>query len=107
MDRIILSVEQQLQLNTDTEEKIIYILLTSNYFFVMQFYFNISYLPNRKENPFCTPREIYSLNFVLETLIYLCKLRRNKKDYYKCNPIDFCNIVSELDKVDYFMNVDT
>ena len=58
MDRIILSVEQQLQLNTDTEEKIIYILLTSNYFFVMQFYFNISYLPNRKENPFCTPREI-------------------------------------------------
>ena len=30
-----------------------------------------------------------------------------KKDYYKCNPIDFCNIVSELDKVDYFMNVDT
>ena len=28
-----------------------------------------------------------------------------KTDYYKCNPIDFCNIVLEFDRIDYFMNV--
>ena len=28
-----------------------------------------------------------------------------KTDYYKCNPIDFYNIVLEFDRIDYFMNV--
>lgn len=49
---------------------------------------------------------LYFKFWTIKTLIYLCKINQMKKtDYYKCNPIDFYNIVLEFDRIDYFMNV--